>query len=291
MAVFLISALTLAAPLILAALGGIMSERAGIMNIGLEGKMLSAACFMCIVGSATHQALLGVMAGLGIAITLSMLHWVLSQQFKVDQVVSGMGINALALGGTSFLDKRFSVLVQEDMPGFWKLPLHIGATQLFVSLYFVLAFVLPFVMHVWLQRTRGGLRLLATGNDPEKSRLAGLNTSRVRFLALIMTGVLTGLAGILIVDNAGHFTDNMTAGRGYIALAAVIIGGWRPLPAMLACLAFGAFSALQIALQGTAIYGVTIPPQFWQSLSYIAAIVVLAGFLGRSRPPFGLGRL
>ena len=122
LSVFLISALTLAAPLTLAAMGGIMSERAGIMNIGLEGKMLASACFTCLVASSTHNALFGVISGVAVAVLLSLLHWLLSQYFRVDQVVSGMGINALALGGTSFLDKRFTEVVQIDMPELWKWP-------------------------------------------------------------------------------------------------------------------------------------------------------------------------
>jgi simple sugar transport system permease protein len=289
--VLVVSALSLASPLILAALGGIVSERSGIMNIALEGKMLVAACLTALVGTATHSAWLGLGAGLLGSVLLSVLHWWLSVGFQIDQVVSGMGINALALGATSFLDKRFGELTSSEMPQLGKWGLHLGPATLFVSVYFVLAYAAPFLLNSWLGRTRPGLRLLATGNAPEKARLAGLDTSRIRLRALILTGLLAGLAGVLIVDNPGRFTDGMTAGRGFIALAAVIIGGWRPLPTMVACLAFGAFDSLQIALQGTSVMGVTIPPQFWQSLSYVAAVVVLAGFLRQTRPPHGLGQL
>lgn len=291
LAVFAISTLSLAAPLILAALGGLMSERAGIMNIGLEGKMLMAACVCCLVADATHNALIGIAAGLGASLLLSLLHLLLAQVFRVDQIVSGMGINAFSLGATNFLDKKFVQIMQPEMPGLPKFAVWVGESIVFVSLYLVLAYVLPFAISRWMQGTRAGLRLQATGHDPEKARLAGIDTRKIRLESLLITGVLAGLAGILIVDNVGHFTDNMTGGRGYIALAAVIIGGWRPIPTLVACLAFGAFYALQIALQGVSIFGVQMPPQFWQSLPYIAAVVVLAGVVGRSRPPYGLGKL
>jgi simple sugar transport system permease protein len=207
------------------------------------------------------------------------LHWMLTQTYRVDHIVSGMAINALALGATNYLDKRFTDPNRpEPMP---LLPL---------ELFYTLAILVPLLAALYLGRTRGGLRLLAVGNDPEKSRQMGVEPLGVRFAALTLCGVLCGLGGALIVTNAKWFTDGMTAGRGYIALAALIIGGWRPVPAALACLAFGLFEVLQVQLQGVAILGVQVHPTLWAALPYLATIVALAGLLGRSRAPAGLGR-
>ncbi|HXH59986.1 MAG TPA: hypothetical protein VNI20_01365, partial [Fimbriimonadaceae bacterium] len=141
----------------------------------------------------------------------------------------------------------------------------------------------------YLRHTRGGLRLFAVGNDPEKSRQMGLNPVRIRYVALIGTGVLAGLSGTLILSNAQSFTDGITAGRGFIALAALILGGWKPWPTLGACLLFGLFSALQLQLQGSVVFGFVIPSEAWAALPYLVTIVALAGFLGRSKAPSGLG--
>jgi simple sugar transport system permease protein len=128
------------------------------------------------------------------------------------------------------------------------------------------------------------------GNDPDKARLVGIEPRNIRAISLIATGFFTGIAGTLLVSNAGNFTENMTAGSGYIGLAALIIGGWRPIPALLAAFGFAVFDALQVFCQGIKVFGVVIPSQFWQSLPYVVTVIALAGFLGRTRPPAGLGK-
>jgi simple sugar transport system permease protein len=200
-----------------------------------------------------------------------------------------MAINAMALGATNFVNTKYLATAGE-MAEFPKLPVHLMNAFALISAYVLLAYLTPFLVNVYIGRTRGGLHLLAVGNAPGKARLAGLAPLRVRFVAALANGVLTGLAGVLIVDNAGRFTDNMTAGRGYIALAALIIGGWRALPAMVACITFGCFDALQIALQGVKIGSIEAPPQLWQSMPYIAAVFALAGLIRRSRAPQGIGQ-
>ncbi len=270
--------LVLGAPLILAAIGGYFSERSGVINIALEGKMLIATVCVWLVGISTGNPVYGLAAGIGAATLLSVVHWLLTQKYKLDPIVSGMALNAIAFGGSSFLDKRFT---NPDQTGFPRFP---------TAVFWTLAIVVPLVAWLYTQRTKGGLRLLAVGSDPDKARQMGIFPHRVRLLSLLATGLCTGLAGALIVTNAGSYTDNMTAGRGFIALAALIIGGWRPLPTLAACLVFGMFQQLQIQMQGTKMFGFEMPREIWLCLPYLVTIIALAGFLGKNRTPAGLGK-
>lgn len=259
-------------------MGGFLSERGGVINIGLEGLMLVSACVTALV-SVHWGPYGGLTAGLVSAVLLSLIHWLMTQVYRIDHVISGMAINALAAGGTNFMLGEFSD------------PSRAGSfPHLPVSWFKVAAFGVPAVLWLFVHYTRAGLRLVATGSDPDKARLAGLSPVRIRLMALIGTGVLAGLAGSMLSSDTGGFTDNMTAGRGYIALAALILGGWRPLPTLGACLAFGFFSALWVQFQGQVVFGVQPPSQLWASLPYLATVVALAGFLGRNRTPAGLGK-
>lgn len=275
----MVSTLNLSAPLILAALGGLASERSGIINIALEGKMLTAACVIGLVAGHTGNAYLGLTAGLIAAVLVSLLHCVLTQAYRIDHIVSGMGINALAIGGTNFLDRKFANIASTA-----------ETPSVNLRIFQAVAILAPIIVALYLKKTRGGLRLLAVGNDPDKSRQMGINPIDVRYVALIFTGLFCGLGGAVLLANAGHFVDGMTSGKGFIALAALIIGAWRPLPALGACLVFGFFSALQLQLQGSKILGADLPSEFWQSLPYLATLIALAGFLGKGRAPAGLGK-
>lgn len=277
--ILLLSTLTLSAPLILAALGGYTSERSGVINIALEGKMLMGAAVTALVALGTGSAVLGLLAGIAAATALSLLHWAITQSFRVDHVVSGMAINAIALGGTNFFDKAFTDPTSSHEIA--KFPLEV---------YYALALLLPLALWFVAKRTRPGLRLLAVGSDPDKARQMGLAPVRVRLYGLLATGVFCGLAGAMLVTNAGHFTDGMTSGRGFIALAALILGGWRPIPAAIACVGFGFATALQLELQGTELAGARIPSEAWQVLPYLVTVIALAGALGKSRAPAGLGK-
>lgn len=260
----------------LAALGGLCSERSGVVNIGLEGKMLMAACLCALTGSATGNPLMGLIAGIGGAIVLSLLHFVLTQYYSMDQIVSGMAINLLSFGVTNFLNEKYRPAAgQQGVP---------------IAVFAGFALISGLYMAYYLRRTKGGLHLLAVGNDPSKSRQCGLDPIRVRFLAQLGTGFLCGVSGVLVMTNTGGFTDLMTAGRGFIALAALIIGGWRPIPVMLSCLLFAALEAAQILLQGQVIGGVVVPPAVWNCVPYAMTLFALAGFLGQYRPPRGLGK-
>lgn len=270
---FLISLLTLTAPLLLAAMGGLLSERAGVMNIGLEGLMLAAACSTWLVSSLSGSPYLGLAAGLAVATLLSLLHGYLTQAFQIDHIISGMGINFLALGATSLVSRQMG----EEMK----------AAPLFsVALYWVVAAAIVIQLGLLLRRTKFGLRLSAVGNSPGKARLMGVEPLTIRYQAMALTGICCGFAGAVIVSNAGWFVDDMIAGRGYIALAALILGGWRPIPTLLACLLFGTLYALSLALYGTV---EIIPRAVWTILPYLVTLIALAGFLGRNRAPAGLG--
>lgn len=274
----LFGTIVLSAPLIFAALGGLVSERSGVINIGLEGKMLAAACACALASQSTDNALAGLAAGLLVAVLLSVLHAVFTQVYRIDHIVSGMGINAFAAGATSLVSKTYPELASKEMVAFQ------------VAAYWILAWTAAVGVWWYVRSTKGGLRLFAVGNDPDKARQMGVSPVAVRYQALVWTGLFTGLAGCLIATNSGSFGENMTAGRGYIALAALILGGWRALYALAACVAFGFFEALQLNLQGTTLLGTRIPPEFWQALPYLVTILALAGMLGKNRAPAGLGR-
>jgi simple sugar transport system permease protein len=271
--------IALSTPLVLAAMGGFTSERGGVINIALEGMMLMAACVDALAApkfGPVGALILGIVA----ATSMSLLHWLVTQVYKIDHVISGMAINAIAAGGTNFLFLKFG---DEARKG--------NLSNLPAWVFYTFAFAVPFLLLWYARQTRGGLRLLAVGSDPDKARLIGVQPSRVRFFGLLATGLFTGVAGVGLVAYTGVFTDNMTAGRGYIALAALILGGWRAVPALLACLAFGFFSALQVQLQGTPVFGIQVPTELWAALPYLVTIVALAGFLGKNRTPAGLGKL
>jgi simple sugar transport system permease protein len=273
---FLLS-LGLASPLILAAMGGYTSERSGVVNIGLEGMMLMAASLMAVVASSLG-AWQGVAAALLAACLLSALHWLMTQTFQIDHVISGMAINAIALGGSSFLYEQFSKSGPSGRmphPDVW--------------FFYGIALVAPNLLWAVSRFTRPGLRLMAIGADPAKARLMGVQPVPIRFWALVATGCFTGLAGALLVSDTGVFTNNMTAGRGFIALAALVISGWRAVPCFAICLGFGFFSALQLRFQGTDTLAF-IPSQAWASLPYVITIIALVGFLGKNRTPAGLGK-
>jgi simple sugar transport system permease protein len=276
--ILLLTFLTFFGPLALAAMGGILSERAGIMNIALEGKMLMACVAVAIGSQMTGHGWAGLLAGLAATVLLSLAHLLLTQVYRIDHIISGMALNAIALGGSRFLDDRL---------------LDAGAGQLPsvpVWLFGLIAVVLPLALALWLARSRAGLRLLATGNDPDKSRQMGVDVRVVRVWALAGTGVCCGLAGAMIVWNAGSFTDDMTAGRGFIALAALIVGGWRPIPTAVVCMAFAALLGLNLWFQGTPVFGVELPSEMWQAMPYLVTLLAIAFIPRRTGAPAGLGK-
>jgi ABC-type uncharacterized transport system permease subunit len=271
--------LRLGGPLVLAALAGVISERSGVINIALEGNLLGAACAGSLVSAATGNPVLGLGAGILAAVFLSLLHGLGVLIFRIDHIVSGMAVNAISFGLTGFAIK---VAVMKDYSvAFQSLP---------EAFFIVIVFVAVVGIWGWLRFTTPGLHILAVGNDGRKAMEMGVNPVGVRFKSQVAVGVLCGLGGVMLVSQPEQFSSGMTAGRGFIALAAVILGGWWPLKAAIAALGFGLFDALQLRLQGVPIFGVMFPSEFWASLPYLLTIIALGGLLGRSRPPAALGK-
>lgn len=279
------SAIRLSTPLILAALGGMFSERSGVVNIGLEGMMLAGAFTAASVTWAVGNPWLGLLAGAAAGLAIASIHAVACIRYKADQVVTGTAINILMIGTPGFLSGAL-FLSSGSTP-------QIPREQLIPWTPIVMAFAAVPLTWYALYRTPFGLRLRSVGENPEAADAAGVNVARVRYSGVLLSGILCGIGGAyLSIGQSSLFTRNMTSGRGFIALAALIFGKWRPLQTMLACLFFGLTEAITIQMQGVVKLpsGEDIPVQFIQMVPYVLTIVVLAGFIGHSRPPRALGR-
>ena len=286
----LASTARLGTPLALAGLGGLFSERAGVVALGLEGMMLGGAFAAGTAAALTGSAWAGLGAALAAGVAIALIHGVVALYYDGDQVVSGMALNILAAGlcpalGNAWFGHGGDTPALDRAERF--MPLAFGLS----GLVFVTALLVPLV--AWVMRDSPfGLRLRAVGENPHAVDAAGIKVSRLRYLALMLSGALTGLAGayIAIADGAG-FTRDMTAGRGYLALAALIFGRWRPVPTIGACLMFAFADALQLRLQGVALPLIGhVPVELVQVLPYLLTLVVLAGIGGTSRMPAALGR-
>ena len=274
----LLSAVRLATPLLLAALGGLYSERSGVINIALEGLMLAGAFTAAVATHYSNNPWVGLIAAVLAGIGVALIHAVACIRYRADQVVSGTAINILFLGVPALL----SGALFESTGATPQIP----KDQLLPLAPIVIAFALVPVTWWVLNRTPFGLRLRAVGENPEAADTAGVGVTRIRYGAVMISGALAAIGGAyLSIGQASLFTRNMTAGRGFIALAALIFGKWRPVQTMLACLLFGFAEALSIQMQGVS----QIPVQFIQLIPYVLTIVVLAGFIGHSRAPRALG--
>jgi ABC-type uncharacterized transport system permease subunit len=278
------STLRLATPLIWAALGGMFSERSGVINIALEGIMLAGAFTAASVTFYAGNPWVGLAAGIVAGMAIAAIHAVACIRFDANQVVSGMAINILMVGIPAFLGGALFASTGSTP----QIPReHLIPWTPVVLAFFVLVPVSWYVLY----RTPFGLRLRAVGETPEAADAAGVSVKRMRYLAVIISGALAGIGGAyLSIGQSSLFTRNMTSGRGFIALAALIFGKWRPVQTMLACLLFGFTEAISIQLQGVHLpSGEDIPNQFIQIIPYVLTIVVLAGFIGHSRAPRALG--
>jgi len=307
----LASTLRVATPLILCALAGLFSERSGVVDIGLEGKMLFAAFAAGASGAAFGSTSLALLFAMGSGVLLSWLHGFACVSHRGDQVVSGVAINILALGLTVVLGLAWfhqggqtpplsnQVRLQSIWPGaaaaLQGIPF-IGAAlgDGLLSHNALVYAALLLVGAAWwtLYRTRFGLRLRAVGENPHMVDAAGVSVIRLRYAALTINGLLCGLAGsYLVLAQSAAFAPNMTAGRGFMALAALIFGNWRPVPALFACLLFGFLDATAIRLQGVSLPGIgEVPVQAVQALPYLLTVILLAGFIGKPAMPRALGR-
>jgi simple sugar transport system permease protein len=278
----LFSSIRLATPLILAALGGMFSERSGVINIALEGLMLAGAFTAASITYYAGSPWVGLFAAILAGAAIAMLHAVACIRFKADQVVSGTAINILLTGIPALLSGAF-FLSSGSTP-------QIPEGHLIPYTPVVVAFALVPVTWYVLNRTPFGLRLRAVGENPEAADAAGVSVPLMRYTGVLLSGALAGIGGAyLSIGQSSLFTRNMTSGRGFIALAALIFGKWRPVQTMLACLLFGFTEAIAIQLQGVRFGGEEIPNQFIQIIPYVLTIVVLAGFIGQSRAPRALG--
>ena len=278
------STIRLSTPLILAALGGLFSERSGVINIALEGMMLAGAFTAAAVTYAVGSPYVGLIAGMMAGMLIAAIHAVACIRYKADQVVTGTAINILMLGLPAFLSGAF-FLSSGSTP-------QIPRVQLIPRLPMIIAFALVPITWYVLYNTPFGLRLRSVGENPEAADAAGVPVARMRYAGVLLSGVLAGIGGAyLSIGQSSLFTRNMTSGRGFIALAALIFGKWRPFQTLLACLLFGFTEAISIQMQGVVKLpsGEDIPVQFIQMVPYVLTIIVLAGFIGSSRPPQALG--
>ena len=278
------STVRLSTPLIMAALGGLFSERSGVINIALEGMMLAGAFTAAAVTYAVGNPYVGLLAGMMAGGLIAAIHAVACIRYKADQVVTGTAINILMIGMPAFLSGAF-FLSSGSTP-------QIPKEHLIPWIPIVIAFALVPISWYVLYKTPFGLRLRSVGENPEAADAAGVKVARMRYAGVLLSGALAGIGGAyLSIGQSSLFTRNMTSGRGFIALAALIFGKWRPVQTLLACLLFGLTEALSIQMQGVVKLpsGDDIPVQFIQMVPYVLTIIVLAGFIGSSQPPRALG--
>lgn len=300
------STIRVSVPLIFAALAGLFTERAGVFDIGLEGKMLGAAFAAGAVAAVTGNVMMGLMAAVLISVLLSLVHGYASITQRGSQIVSGVAINFIVAGSTVILgeawfrqggrtpalsgDARFQTVTLPFADAVRDVPFLGPIYSELLSGHFILTYVafalVPFSWWV-LYRTRFGLRLRAVGENPSAVDTAGISVIWLRYRAVICCGILCGFAGAyLSLAMSAGFVKGMTAGKGYIALAALIFAKWRPVNIMLACLLFGFLDALSIRLQGNPLPLIgQVPVQLMQALPYILTVILLAGFIGKAIPP------
>src|SRR5437763_5095985 len=287
--------ITKATPITLGALAGICSERTGVVNIGIEGLMLTSAFIGFMTGVYSHNLALALAAAMLSGGLLALLHAALSITFRVDQIISGTVVNILAVGLTGYLNRQ--LFATGAPPGLATLPtLPFGPLSQIPWLGPVIfqqkpialsAIVLVFVLHFALFRTRWGLRTRAVGEHPLAADTLGVNVNALRYVNVVLGGALAGLAGgYFTLESVPHFEPLMTNGRGFIALAAMIFGKWTPIGAWGAALLFGVAEAIPTALQ---LQGINVPFQLVGLLPYLLTIVVVAGAVGRSTPPAAIG--
>ena len=291
------SSLLRAVPLTLGALSGVLCERAGVINIAIEGMMLTAAFVGSLVGSASGSLIVGAVAGMVSGAMLAAALAVLSIRYRVDQIIAGTVINIFALGITSYLSAllfsqyqslnnpgRFSVI---GIPLLKDIPI-LGPILFNHNIFVYLMYALIVVIHIGLYKTRWGLRVRAVGEHPKAADTVGIKVLAIRYRNVMLGGMVAGLAGAyLTLGSVGRFDENMTAGKGFIALAAMIFGRWNPIGAFGAALVFGFADSLQNKLS---ILSVPIPSEFLLMAPYLVTIFVVAGVVGRARPPAADGQ-
>lgn len=281
-----------AVPITIGALSGVLCERAGVVNIAIEGMMLSGAMVSCLIASVTHNLWLGLFSGIVTGAIMALLHGVLSIKYKINQIVSGTVINILATGFTSYISSKFLQVYQDlnnpgtftpiAIPGLVNIPI-LGPVLFNNNFFIYMMFIFLFLLQFSLFNTRWGLRLRAVGEHPKAADTLGINVFRWRYMAVLLGGMMAGFGGAYFtLGSVGRFDEVMTAGRGFIGLAAMIFGNWTPMGSFGAGMLFGFADSLATRL---AILQVPIPSQFLLMAPYIATMIVLAGVVGRGQMP------
>lgn len=281
---FLTQMLRIAVPYLFAASGGVIAERAGIISLALEGFMLTGAFAATLGTHYTGNPWIGVLTGIAGGLIFGLIHAIATIRYRADQVVVGIAINLLAVGVTRFFLK-LAFASSSNSPRINGFPSRQAAHGFDNPLLWMGLLVAPALAFI-LYRTRYGLRVRSVGEHPDAAESVGVPVARIRYVAVALSGMLAGLGGVYLALDQHQFTDQMTAGRGFIAVAAVIFGRWDPVRAALACLLFAAAETLQIQLQGNHL----IPSQFVEMIPYVLTIVALAGVVGRAVPPAALGK-
>ena len=288
----LVTSLVSATPIALAALSGIYSERSGVVNIGIEGMLLMGSIAAVVVSSVSHSMILGFIAGILAGMLLAALHAVLSIRYKINQIISGTGIIILALGVSNYLYRAFlnplpslnfsGILSSLPIPLLWRIPV-IGPILFNQSPVIYILFLLVIFTHLFYNYTKWGLRIRAVGENPKAADTLGINVFKLRYISVLISGAIAGFGGAhMSIGQIGFFQESMSAGKGFLGLAAMIFGNWNPGGALLGSVIFGFFDSWQNKL---AILQVGIPSEFLAMAPYIATMIVLAGFIGRSRMP------
>jgi simple sugar transport system permease protein len=289
----LVSSVISATPIALAALSGIYSERSGVVNIGIEGMILMGAFISVVVASVTHSLILGFVTGILAGMLLGALHAVLSIRYRINQIISGTGIIILSLGITNYFYRAFlnpipalnnsgAALASLPIPLLWRIPI-IGPILFNQSPVIYIMFLMIIFTQVFYYYTKWGLRIRAVGENPKAADTLGINVFRLRYISVLISGAIAGFAGAYMsIGQIGFFQESMSAGKGFLGLAAMIFGNWNPGGAFLGSIIFGFFDSWQNKLS---ILQVGIPSEFLAMAPYIATMVVLAGFVGRSRMP------
>jgi general nucleoside transport system permease protein len=302
------STIRMSVPLILACLAGLWSERSGIVDIGLEGKILTGAFAAACASYYFQSPWVGLLFAVMVSITMALIHGYASISQRGNQVVSGVAINMLALGLTSVIGNswfkqggRTPALDQAmrflpiDFPGreaLFNIPVLGGLSKIILDHSILTYMAIAMVpLSAWaLAKTRFGLRLRAVGENPHAVDTAGISVSKLRYQAVIIAGLLCGVAGAYLSTSlSASFVRDMSAGRGFMALTALIFANWRAWPALYACLLFGFLQAIANFMQGAHVFGLEIPVQFFNALPYVMTIILLAGFIGKSVPPKASG--
>jgi simple sugar transport system permease protein len=295
---FIAAAIRIATPLLFAALGGILSERAGVFAVGLEGMMLMGA-FAALIGAwASGLSLVGVLFAIAGGAAIGLVVAIVTVRYRADNMVTGLTANIMAIGLTSYLLRiltgvgrpvaiHLTPLAPWPIPGLADLPF-VGPLLFDQPPLTYLAAIGCVALTLFLRRTQAGLTLRATGENPEAVFASGVEPMKVRMLAVVACGAIAGLGGaVLSLQQIGTFTDGMTGGRGYLALASLIVARWSPLGAALACLVFGAAEAFELRLQG---FGVPVSSYVMQMAPYLIALAVLAGLGRSSKMPAAIGQ-